>query len=74
MKIKIIKEVFSNGSFRKEGEVYNLEPKVARHYINKGIGVEVKEEKIEKQTKEEKAPIETKAAKPKRRVRKPKAE
>lgn len=74
MKIKIIKEVFSNGSFRREGEVYDLEPKIARHYINKRLGIELKEEKIKKETKEEKSIIETKSAAPKRRTRKPKTE
>jgi hypothetical protein len=56
MKILIKKDVISQGGWRKEGEIHNLDDKLARHYIKKGIGVEYKEEKVEKETKESKAP------------------
>jgi hypothetical protein len=56
MKISIIKEVYSSDGWRKEGDLVDLDPKVARHYIQKGIGVEYKEEKIVRETKEVKAP------------------
>jgi len=52
MKIKMIKQVYSSQGFRNEGDIINLDPKTARHYINRGLGVEFKEEKIEKETKE----------------------
>ena len=48
MKIKILKDVYSNGGWRKEGQVYTLDSKTAKHYITKGIGVEHKEEKAKK--------------------------
>ncbi len=56
MKIKIIKDVYSGTGWRKEGEIVALETKVARHYIQKGIGIEYKEEKVAKETKEAKTP------------------
>ena len=74
MKIKIIKDVFNDNQWHREGEVHNLDKDTARFYIHKGLGIEYKEEKARKETKEEKAAIETKAEKPKRRTRKPKAE
>ncbi len=52
MKIKMIKQVYSSQGFRNEGDIINLDPKTARHYINRGLGIEFKEEKIEKETKE----------------------
>jgi len=52
MKIKKLKTVFSTSGFRNEGEVHDIDPKTARHYISRGIGIEFKEEKIEKETKE----------------------
>jgi len=52
MKIKMIKQVYSSQGFRNEGDIINLDPKTARHYINRGLVVEFKEEKIEKETKE----------------------
>lgn len=55
MKIKILKDVYSNGGWRKEGQVYTLDSKTAKHYIAKGIGIEYKEEKAKKETKENKA-------------------
>lgn len=56
MKIKMIKDVYSGAGWRKEGEILELDPKIARQYIIKGIGVEYKEEKVVKETKEAKAP------------------
>ena len=56
MKIKIIKDVYSSNGWRKEGEIITLDSKVARHYIQKGIGIEYKEEKAAKETKEAKTP------------------
>jgi hypothetical protein len=60
MKIKILKDVISGqDGWRREGEIHDLEPKLANHYIKRGIGVaaeEVKEEKAEVETKEAKAP------------------
>ena len=56
MKIKIIKDVYSGTGWRKEGEVIEMDPKTARHYIIRGIGIEYKEEKVAKETKEAKAP------------------
>ena len=52
MKIKMIKQVYSSKGFRNEGDIINLDSKTARHYINRGLGIEFKEEKIEKETKE----------------------
>ena len=67
MKILIKKDVISQGGWRKEGEIHDLDDKIARHYIKKGIGVEHKEE----EKKEEKAPKKTKEAKaPKKRITK----
>lgn len=54
MKIKIIKDVYSSVGWRKIGDIVTLDPKVARHYLDKGIGIEYKEEKAPKQTKESK--------------------
>jgi len=56
MKIKMIKDVYSGAGWRKEGEILELDPKVARQYIIKGIGEEYKEEKAVKETKEAKTP------------------
>lgn len=56
MKIKIIKEVFSSAGWRREGDIVSMDVKTANHYINKGIGIEYKEEKQQKETKEAKAP------------------
>lgn len=55
MKIKMLKDVYSSAGWRKEGEILSVDDKTARHYIAKGIGVEYKEEKAPKQTKENKA-------------------
>jgi len=55
MKIKILKSVVSSAGWRNEGEIHDLESKVARHYISKGIGIEYKEEKVLRETKEEKS-------------------
>ncbi len=52
----MIKDVYSGTGWRKEGDILELDPKVARHYMIKGIGVEYKEEKQVKETKEAKAP------------------
>jgi|11BtaG_2_1085332.scaffolds.fasta_scaffold40000_2 hypothetical protein len=56
MKIKIIKDVYSGSGWRKEGEILEMDQKAARHYIIRGIGVEYKEEKAVKETKEAKTP------------------
>ena len=56
MKIKIIKDVYSGAGWRKEGEILEMDSKTARHYIIRGIGIEYKEEKVAKETKEAKAP------------------
>jgi len=63
MKILIKKDVISGqDGWRREGEIHDLEPKLANHYIKRGIGVlakeavEVKEEKAKVETKEAKAP------------------
>ena len=60
MKIRILKDVISGQEgWRREGEVHELEPKIANHYIKRGIGIlaeEVKEEKAKVETKEAKAP------------------
>ena len=56
MKIQIIKEVYSGTEWRKEGDIIEVDTKIARHYIIRGIGIEYKEEKIVKETKEAKAP------------------
>jgi len=67
MKILILKDVISGQhGWRREGEIHDLDPKMAKHYIDRGIGVAA-DEKI----KEEKAKVETKEAKaPKKRVTK----
>ena len=56
MKIKVLKDVYSSKGWRKEGDIIDLDPKIARHYLIKGIGIEVKEEKATKETKEAKTP------------------
>ena len=56
MKIQIIKDVYSGTGWRKEGDIIEVDPKTARHYLIRGIGVEYKEEKIVKETKEAKTP------------------
>lgn len=60
MKILIKKDVISGqDGWRREGEIHDLDAKLANHYIKRGIGVpaeEVKEEKAKVETKEEKAP------------------
>ena len=56
MKIKIIKDVYYGAGWRKVGDILEMDPKTARHYIIKGIGIEHKEEKATKETKEAKAP------------------
>jgi hypothetical protein len=56
MKVKIIKEVYSQAGWRREGEIVELDPKTGRHYLAKGIAIEHKEEKAKKETKEAKAP------------------
>jgi hypothetical protein len=56
MKVLILKDVYSSEGWRKEGEIIIMDDKTARHYIKKGIGVEHKEEKIVKETKEAKQP------------------
>jgi len=56
MKIKIIRDVYSGTGWRREGDIIEMDQKTARHYITKGIGIEYKEEKIVKETKEDKAP------------------
>lgn len=56
MKIKMLKSVVSSAGWRNEGEIHNLDPKTAKHYIKKGIGIEHKEEKSKKETKEAKTP------------------
>jgi hypothetical protein len=55
MKIKMLKDVYSVDGWRKEGDILDIDSKVARHYIAKGIGVEYKEVKAPKETKENKA-------------------
>ena len=73
MKIKIIKVVYSGAGWRKEGEILEMDPKTARHYLIRCIAIEYKEEKIVKETKEEKIVKETKEAKtPKKRITKAK--
>lgn len=56
MKIKMLKSVVSSAGWRNEGEIHELDHKTAKHYIAKGIGVEHKEEKVVKETKEAKTP------------------
>lgn len=56
MKIKIIKDAFSSAGWRREGDIVELDSKTAKHYLLKGIGVEYKEEKKARETKESKAP------------------
>lgn len=55
MKVTIVKDVYSSNGWRKEGDVLDLDPKIANHYLQKGIAVEYKEEKAIKETKEEKS-------------------
>jgi ribosomal protein L9 len=56
MKIQIIKDVYSGTGWRKEGDIIEVDPKTARHYLIRGIAIEYKEEKIVKETKEAKTP------------------
>ena len=56
MKIQIIKDVYSGTGWRKEGDIIEVDPKTARHYLIRGIPIEYKEEKIVKETKEAKTP------------------
>jgi hypothetical protein len=56
MKILIKKSVISSNGWRNEGEIHDLDDKLAKHYLAKGIGVEYKEEKAKKETKEAKTP------------------
>ena len=53
-KIKITKSVYSSSGWRNEGDILELDNKTAQHYISKGIGIEYKEEKRKKETKEDK--------------------
>lgn len=54
MKVKMLKDVYSSKGWRKENEVIDVDDKTARQYISKNIAVKHKEEKIAKETKEEK--------------------
>jgi hypothetical protein len=73
MKIQIIKDVYSGTGWRKEGDIIEVDPKTARHYLIRGIGVEYKEAKAAVEIKEVKTAIETKEAKaPKKRKTKAK--
>ena len=67
MKILIKKDVISGqDGWRREGEIHDLNQKLADHYIKRGIGVPAEEAK-----KEEKAKVQTKEAKaPKKRATK----
>jgi len=56
MKIKIIKEVYTQNGWRREGDIVELNQKTTQHYLNRGIAIEYKEEKAVKETKEAKAP------------------
>ena len=56
MKILIKKDVYSAKGWRKEGDIITLDLKTANYYITKGIGVEYKEVKVERETKEAKTP------------------
>lgn len=56
MKILIKKDVFSSAGWRREGDIVTLDTKTAANYIQKGIGIEYKEEKQLKETKEAKTP------------------
>ena len=55
MKIKMLKDVYSAKGWRYADEIHDLDHKTAQHYLSRGIGIEVKEEKAVKQTKENKA-------------------
>lgn len=72
MKILIKKDVISGqDGWRREGEIHDLEPKLANHYIKRGIGVLAEDVKEVKEVKEVKAKVETKEAKaPKKRATK----
>ena len=37
MKIQIIKDVYSGTGWRKEGDIIEVDPKTARHYLIRGI-------------------------------------
>lgn len=56
MKIKVTRDVYSSSGWRYAGDVVEMDSKTANHYINKGIGIEYKEEKQQKETKEAKTP------------------
>lgn len=56
MKILIQKDVYSSAGWRREGDIVTLDNKTAHNYIKKGIGIEYKEEKQTRETKEAKAP------------------
>jgi len=62
MKIEIIKEVYTQSGWRREGDILELDPKTTRYYLNKGIAIEyvekaeVKQAKPKVETKEAKAP------------------
>lgn len=56
MKILIVKDVFSSPDWHREGDVIELDNKTANHYLSKGIGIEYKEQKVKKETKEAKTP------------------
>jgi len=56
MKILIVKDVYSSAGWRREGDIVELDTKTANHYLNKSIGIEYKEEKAKKETKESKTP------------------
>ena len=56
MKVLIKKDVYSSQGWRKEGDIVELDHKTASHYLKKGIGVEYKEEKPKRETKEAKTP------------------
>lgn len=50
----MLKDVVSTKGWRYEGQIYELDSKIAKHYLSRQIGIEVKEEKAAKQTKENK--------------------
>lgn len=62
MKVILLKDVYSTNGWRREGEIIDLEGKELRHYLAVGIAAEyeakteAKEEKVEVETKEAKAP------------------
>lgn len=50
----MLKDVFSISGWRYEGQIYELDHKTAKHYLSREIGIEYKEEKAVKETKENK--------------------